>query len=176
VAHRRTSIGIQLRNVLGIRTGLCVCPLVLASLLSMSLVAQEADQERSHRLTYQFSRPAHQTSTSFELNGGKVYVPVWVNNKGPYWFIVDTGAVTDVVDTEAAKHLGIALSGTFEASGGGEKTIQGTLGADVSLRIADLELKQSAIDVEPINAAVSPTEGRQVDGLLGTIFSAASWW
>lgn len=134
------------------------------------MATQQAGDGQSHGLTYHFSEFAHQTSTSFELNGHKIYVPVRVNSKGPYWFILDTGSVSDVVDTETAKKLGIALSGGFEASGGGEKTIQGVIGADVSLRIAGLELKQPAIDVEPINQAVSATEGREVDGLLGYDF------
>ena len=156
--------------MLGIRTNLCVYPVLLASLLTMSKARQQAGEGQGHGLTYQFSGLAHQTSTSFELNGHKIYVPVRINSKGPYWFILDTGSVSDVVDTETAKSLGIPLSGRFEASGGGEKTIEGAVGAHVSLQIAGLELKQPAIDVEPINQAVSATEGREVDGLLGYDF------
>jgi len=160
--------------VLGIRTNLCVYPVLLASLLSMSMARQQAGEGQGHGLTYQFSGLAHQTSTSFELNGHKIYVPVRINSKGPYWFILDTGSVSDVVDTETAKSLGIALSGRFEASGGGEKTIEGAVGAHVSLRIAGLELKHRRSMSSPSTKLFRPRRVARSMDCWDTIFSASS--
>ena len=42
---------------------------------------------------------------AFELNSNKVYLPVRVNGKGPYPFVLDTGSISNVVDAERAKLL-----------------------------------------------------------------------
>ncbi len=132
--------------------------------------SQSADDQANPGLTYEFLGHSRQTHVVFELNANKVYVPVRVNNAGPYWFILDTGSISNAVDTETAKSLAITLKHTFQASGGGEETITGAIGSNVSLRISDLELRQKEIDVEPVNAALSAAEGRNVDGLLGYDF------
>jgi hypothetical protein len=131
---------------------------------------QPPDEETPHALTYRFAAHSRQTHVAFELNANKIYIPVRVNNAGPYWFILDTGSISNAVDTEIAKSLGIKLEHPFEASGGGEKTVTGAIGSNVSLDISELELKQAEIDVEPVNAAISAAEGRRVDGLLGYDF------
>jgi hypothetical protein len=136
----------------------------------MPLSAQSPDHQTTPALTYEFAGDSRQTHTSFELNANKIYVPVRINNAGPYWFILDTGSVSNVVDTETAKSLGIALKHPFEARGGGEKTVTGAIGSNVSFSIGELELKQAEADVEPVNDAISAAEGRRVDGLLGYDF------
>jgi predicted aspartyl protease len=101
---------------------------------------------------------------------------VRVDKAGPYWFILDTGSVSDAVDTETAKSLNIKLGHPFEASGGGEKSVTAAKGSNVAIDIGDLELRQSEVDVEPVSAAISAAEGRTVDGLLGYDFLSPSSW
>lgn len=120
--------------------------------------------------------PAHspvqavQAETSFELNGNKVYVPVRVNGSGPYWFLLDSGSISNVVDTETAKNVGIAVDKSFETRGAGEKSMAGAVGSAVSLEVAGLEFAQPQVDVLPISVAISAAEGRPVNGLLGYQF------
>lgn len=128
---------------------------------------QTDDKQQPPALTHRFAQPGGQTHVAFELNANKIYLPVRVNNKGPYWFILDTGSVSNVVDTDLARSLSITLGHSFEAQGAGEKTITGAVGSGVSLTISDLELTQGRIDIEPVNSAISSAEGRRVDGLLG---------
>src|SRR5262249_50435888 len=118
-------------------------------------------------LTYKFIDPGGQTHIGFELNANKIYLPIRVNNRGPYWFILDTGSVSNVVDTDLANRLSIAARDSFEERVAGEKKITDALGSNVSLTISELELSQSKIDIEQVNAAISSAEGRTVDGLLG---------
>ena len=124
-------------------------------------------EQQPPALTYKFIYPGGQTHIGFELNANKIYLPIRVNNKGPYWFILDTGSVSNVVDTDLANRLSITARDSFEARGAGEKTITGAVGSDVLLAISGLELRQPKIDIEPVNAAISAAEGRRVDGLLG---------
>lgn len=37
--------------------------------------------------------------------GGRLIVPVWINESGPYHFLLDTGATTTVLDSRLAKRL-----------------------------------------------------------------------
>ena len=128
---------------------------------------QARHEQQPPALTYKFIHPGGRTHIGFELNANKIYLPIRVNNRGPYWFILDTGSVSNVVDTDVANRLSITARDSFEARGAGEKTIIGALGSNVSLTISELELSQSKIDIEPVNTAISGAEGRTVDGLLG---------
>lgn len=107
---------------------------------------------------------------SFELNANKPYVPVRINNTEPYWFILDTGSISNVVDAERAKSLSIATSGSSEATGAGEGSLTSSTGKDVSLSLNELKLAKQDLTILPINAAISFSEGRMVDGLLGYDF------
>jgi Aspartyl protease/PDZ domain len=93
-----------------------------------------------------------------------------VNRSGPYWFILDTGSPSNVLDIEVARSLGIPLKDTWQASGAGESTLASSHASNVSFGIGSLEIKCPEIDVVPLNAAISSGEGRKVNGLLGYDF------
>jgi hypothetical protein len=106
----------------------------------------------------------------FEFNSNKIYVPVQVNERGPFWFIVDTGSIANVVDAERAKSLGIQTSGSYDVHGAGEGSLPAASAKQVSLRLGDISVWNSGVEVFPINHAVSHSEGRVIDGLLGCPF------
>jgi Aspartyl protease len=105
-----------------------------------------------------------------ELHANKPRTPVRVNGAGPFDFLVDTGSIFDVVDTERAAELGIASAGEYDASGAGEATMNLETAAGVRLGLDDLELPPQEVRVAPINAAIGRLEGRRLDGLLGYDF------
>jgi Aspartyl protease/PDZ domain len=109
-------------------------------------------------------------SILFELNANKPYVPVRINNTGPYWFFLDSGAIFNVIDAERAKSLGIVTSGSSKASGAGEGSLTSSTGKNVSLSLNGVELTKQDVTILPINTAISSSEGRMVDGLLGYDF------
>jgi hypothetical protein len=46
--------------------------------------------------------------------GGRPVVPVTINDRGPYDFILDSGAAVTMIDSTLATELGLAMSGTME--------------------------------------------------------------
>src|SRR5690349_6252740 len=103
----------------------------------------------------------------FESNSNKIYVPVQVNDKGPFWFIIDTGSIANVVDAERSKSLGIQTSGSYDVRGAGEGSLPGSNANDVTLHAGDVSVVKETVEVLPINRAISYSEGHVVDGLLG---------
>jgi Aspartyl protease/PDZ domain len=132
-------------------------------------LAQSPDQPQTS-LTYRFIGNTRQIHTSFELTSNHIYVRVRVNDTGPYWFMLDSGSIFDVLDTEIAKRLGVQLRREIEASGGGEKTVTGATGRNVFLRIAELQLKEGEIYAFPIKNALAEADGPEAGGLLGYDF------
>jgi hypothetical protein len=110
------------------------------------------------------------TTAPLELHANKPRTPVRVNGAGPFDFLVDTGSIFDVVDSERAGELGIVSEGAFEAGGAGEATMTTSTATDVSLGVGDLDLPAQDVEVAPINAAIGTLEGRRLDGLLGYDF------
>lgn len=112
------------------------------------------------------------TVVPFELYANKPRVTVRVNGAGPFDFLVDTGSIFDVVDTEVARRLGIEADGSYDASGAGEATMDVRTAAGVTLALGGLELPAGEVRVAPIDAAVGRLEGRALEGLLGYDFFA----
>lgn len=110
------------------------------------------------------------TTAPIELHANKPRAPVRVNGTGPFDFLVDTGSISDVLDTERAAELGIASAGEHAAGGAGEGTMTTSRASGVLLGFDDLELEPQNLEVAPINAAVGRLEGRRLDGLLGYDF------
>lgn len=64
-----------------------------------------------------FQRPPHGTSPAvrenlpvkvpFRFSGNSLYVQVWLNGKGPYWIIYDTGASGTWIDDSIVKEAGL---------------------------------------------------------------------
>jgi predicted aspartyl protease len=110
------------------------------------------------------------TAVPLELNANKPRAPVRVNGAGPLDFLVDTGSIFDLVDTERAAELGIQSAGRYDASGAGEATMNLETAEGVCLAVGELELPPQAVRVAPINRAIGRLEGRRLDGLLGYDF------
>lgn len=106
----------------------------------------------------------------FELNSNKVYLPVRVNDRGPFWFVLDTGSISNVVDSDRGQELGIAQTGGGEIRGAGEGALPSWSGKNVGLAVGGITIAPADVELIPISRAVSFSEGRRVDGLLGCPF------
>jgi len=106
----------------------------------------------------------------FERNSNKIYVKVKIADSEPLSFILDSGAAFVVVDTERAKNLGLSLKPIGEQYGAGNKSVSSFSGQLSSWSIAGTQLDPVDFMGIPVNASVSASEGRAVDGLLGYDF------
>jgi hypothetical protein len=102
----------------------------------------------------------------FVLNSNHIHVPVAIGQARPLNFILDTGAGMPVVDTDAAKKLGLELLGKIEARGAGEGTQEANFITLSSITFGDLVI-DSASAVTIGLQALNKYEGMPVEGILG---------
>lgn len=107
----------------------------------------------------------------FRLAGGAqplILLPVHVNDRGPFDFILDTGAGTSLVSTELAKELDLKTIGSKQGQTAGGKVAVSLAKAD-SVGVGDIKLDDvdiGIVDLSQIGGAV----GAKIDGDLGYNF------
>jgi len=107
----------------------------------------------------------------FRLAGGAqplILLPVRVNDRGPFDFILDTGAGTSLLSSELAKQLGVTILGSKEGQSAGGKVSVSLAKVD-SLAVG--ETKVDDVDVGIVDLAhIGKTIGAKIDGDLGYNF------
>jgi hypothetical protein len=107
-----------------------------------------------------------ETSIPFDLIDNHVYLNVFLNGKGPFRFIFDTGG-SNVVDVAVAKEIGAVAAGSVQGSGVGATTEQFSFAPIASLRVGNAELRNQLFSVLPVRAGFSVSGSAPVDGLIG---------
>ena len=123
--------------------------------------------EAAPDFTFATGHSAH--GIPIELTSNHIYLQVWVNDAGPLWFLLDTGAGGSCIDNAQARALGLALQGKMEGRGAGEGSTDVALIAGVTFRLPGVEVADqtvAAITLEPL----APFEGRPMHGILGYDF------
>jgi predicted aspartyl protease len=109
------------------------------------------------------------SGVSFRLTPGGnplILVPVFVEGKGPYEFILDTGASISLLSSELGRSLGVVVTGTEEGMGaGGSHTLE--LGRVGSLTIGDTELHDVEIALSDQLAQIGAVVQAKIDGDIG---------
>jgi len=107
----------------------------------------------------------------FRLAGGAqplILLPVRVNDRGPFDFILDTGAGTSLLSSELAKQLDVTIIGSKEGQSAGGK-VSVSLAKVASLTVG--ETKVDDVDVGIVDLAhIGKTIGAKIDGDLGYNF------
>ena len=107
----------------------------------------------------------------FVLNSNHIHIPVRIGEALPLNFILDSGAGGPVLDTEAAKDLGLKTIGKLEGRGVGEATQEVNLLTLPNVRLGDLVIDSvsgATLSLRPLNKY----EGMPVEGIVGyDIFS-----
>jgi predicted aspartyl protease len=111
------------------------------------------------------------SKVKFRLAGGGqplILLPVCVNDRGPFDFILDTGAGTSLLSSELAKQLEVKVIGSKEGQSAGGKV-------SVSLAKVDAlvvgETKLEDVDVGVVDLShIGKTVGAKIDGGLGCNF------
>ncbi|MEY2440026.1 MAG: hypothetical protein QOI34_1411 [Verrucomicrobiota bacterium] len=107
----------------------------------------------------------------FRLPGGAqplILVPVKVNDRGPFEFILDTGAGTSLLSTELAKELQVKIVGSKEGQSAGGK-ISVSLAKLDSLSVSEARLTDLDVGIVDLSH-VGKTIGAKIDGDLGYNF------
>ncbi len=112
------------------------------------------------------AEPPHQQVTiPFSFEGGRIHVPAFVNGRGPFRFLVDTGASgAGRVDVKLVEQLRLRVTGTTTNSDLVNTATITTVGLD-SLRIGALERR----DVEVLSRDYNVGKRADSQPLLGII-------
>lgn len=134
--------------------------LLVAAVLGCTVVSVAAAQRRSIRVRV-------------DLAGSTILIPVRVNDSGPLWFILDTGANSCVLNHKAADELGLQPVSEVQGSGAGRGPVpfRSYRKEDVKFRIASVSFQCD--HVLSVDLSNQPSIiGRRVDGILGSDFIA----
>ena len=107
----------------------------------------------------------------FRLAGGSqplILLPLHVNDRGPFDFIVDTGAGTSLLTPELAKQLNVKVVGSKEGQSAGGK-VAVSLGKADSLAVGGAKIHDVDLGIVDL-AHIGKTIGAKIDGDLGYNF------
>jgi hypothetical protein len=105
----------------------------------------------------------------FELTQGRIYVEAFVNERGPFRFLVDTGASgIGRADTSLVKDLALTATGTTENFDGVNSSSVETV-ALASLRVGRLTRRNVEVTSRDYNARRAP-ETKILQGIIGDEF------
>jgi predicted aspartyl protease len=117
------------------------------------------------------ARSLNSSRVKFRLAGGAqplILLPVHVNNRGPFDFILDTGAGTSLLSTDLAKQLEVKILGSKEGQSAGGKVSVSLAKVD-SLAVGESRL--DGVDAGVVDLGhLAKTIGAKIDGDLGYNF------
>jgi predicted aspartyl protease len=117
------------------------------------------------------TRAFSSSKARFRLAGGAqplILLPVKVNDRGPFEFILDTGAGTSLLSAELAKQLELRVIGSKEGQSAGGKVAVSLARVD-SLVVGETRLDD--VDVSIVDLShIGSTVGAKIDGDLGYNF------
>jgi hypothetical protein len=116
-----------------------------------------------------FAMAAGKTSSTmpFALIDNRVFVDVRLNGRGPFHFILDTGAGGFAMYRNVADQLGVRVEDAGEGRGVGEKTVRSGSTRISELRCGDLTFTNVAFDVLPVSDSDQVFGTKPVDGIFG---------
>ena len=111
------------------------------------------------------------SKTKFRLAGGTqplILLPVSVNERGPFDFILDTGAGTSLLSSDLAKQLEVKTIGSKEGQSAGGKVSVSLAKVD-SLKVGETKLDDVDVGIVDLSH-IGKTIGATIDGDLGYNF------
>jgi predicted aspartyl protease len=111
------------------------------------------------------------TKVKFRLAGGAqplILLPVHVNDRGPFDFILDTGAGTSLLSSELARQLEAKVIGSKEGQSAGGKVSVSLAKVD-SMAVGETKLRDVDVGIVDL-AQIGKTIGVKIDGDLGYNF------
>jgi len=115
--------------------------------------------------TVRFIAANNSLKIPFESSSNLILVQARVNDSGPLWFILDTGADSTVIDSQLAKDLHLTSHGSVVGTGSAG-TARATIYRGVSIKLSNLEALNLKIAGLPIDFISSPL-GKKISGIIG---------
>jgi Aspartyl protease/PDZ domain len=110
------------------------------------------------------SLPGGSTTIPFQLLNNHVYASVFINGKGPFRFIFDTGG-HNILTPATAAALGLKPQGDSQSGGAGEKTVStGYVKVD-KIQVGAMSMTETPAFVLDFSSA--KTEGFEEEGMIG---------
>lgn len=104
--------------------------------------------------------------TPFQFLDNRIIMPVYINNQGPFFVMVDTGA-TNILSNDVASRLNLNRYGQFPITGGGEHPVMASY-CDVDTLSADSQVlsdsRMICMDLKDMQQAIGFP---RLDGLIG---------
>ncbi len=139
------------------RTCIPVSILALAVGLTMPLCAQTIASSPAGQIITE-AQASEDLATGLDL-AMRMTVPVMINGKGPFQFVVDTGASRTVISEELAKQLALPSAGTARLH---------AMGGSANVRMVRINTVQVSTNTKKgVEAAALPRRYVGADGLLG---------
>ncbi len=107
------------------------------------------------------------TAVPMTLVNNHVYIDVVLDGKGPYHFVLDSGAPYGLLDRVVATELGLDIKRHAPIGGVGNRTSPAGEATLTSVTIGGRELPDRAFIVTPLRETVGAAEGRVLDGVIG---------
>ena len=93
------------------------------------------------------------------------FVAGTIEGKGPYWFLVDSGANRSALDSAVARSLGLTVGGKTSVEGSAG-TVEVEETSVPSLRAGGLDVRDLRPTVQDLSGSLAP-EGEKIAGILG---------
>jgi hypothetical protein len=103
----------------------------------------------------------------FDLVDNRVFVEVRLNGRGPFHFLLDTGAGGLTVSVDVAQQLGLHVGDAGEGQGVGEKTVHAGRAQIAQLQIGDLAFADMETNVMDLSDAPQVFGTKPFDGIIG---------
>ena len=107
------------------------------------------------------------TKLPFELIDNRVFVEVQLNGRGPFHFILDTGAGDFAIDDDVARKLGLQVAEAGQESGVGEKKVRTGRAQIAKLQLGDLRFEDIEATVLPDFHLGNVFGKKPLDGIVG---------
>ena len=145
---------------------ICLCLLLLAA-----PAATARAQSPPSNLTFLGGKDSF--TVPFELVDNRIFVDVWLEGRGPFKFILDTGGYGGF-STEVAKEIGAKLGGEVQGRGAGESVVTAWETSVKETRLGGLVLKDQDYRVFDFSDARHVFGSQRFDGVIGLpVFSQA---
>jgi Aspartyl protease/PDZ domain len=103
----------------------------------------------------------------FDLVDNRAFIEVRLNGRGPFHFLLDTGAGGGTVSTDVAQQLGLHVGDAGEGQGVGEKIVHAGQTQIAQLQMGALTLADMETNVMDLSDAPQVFGSKPFDGIIG---------